>query len=89
LGSKCQWIRRICVIRRTLVDFRKKIDTDERLYRTLYVKAKDTEFGNNRVLIKHVHTLKAEQRREKKLQHIESRREWSQLARQKEAAATH
>jgi len=90
LSSKWQWIRRIRVIRRTLVDFRKKMDIDKHLYRTLYLKAKGNEFRNKRVLIEHVHTLKAEQEREKKLQQqIEARRERSRAARLKKAAAAH
>jgi large subunit ribosomal protein L19e len=88
LGTKWQWIRRIRVIRRTLVEQRKKAEIDRQLYRKLYLKAKGNEFRNKRVLIEHIHTLKAEQEREKTIQEqINARREKSRRAREKKAAA--
>ena len=88
LNYKWQWIRRIRVIRRTLVDFRKKQEIDKHLYRKLYLQAKGNEFRNKRVLVEHVHTLKVEQERERLVQQqIAARRERSRRMREKKAAA--
>ena len=88
LNSKWQWIRRIRVLRRTLCECRKNQEIDRHLYRKLYLQAKGNTFRNKRVLIEHIHTLKAEQEREKNLQaQIEARRERSRRMRQKKAAA--
>ncbi|OHS93226.1 60S ribosomal protein L19 [Tritrichomonas foetus] len=88
LNNKWQWIRRIRVLRHTLKDFRQKQEIDRHLYRKLYLKAKGNEFRNKRVLMEHIHTLKAEQEREKTLQaQIEARRTRSRRMREKKAAA--
>jgi large subunit ribosomal protein L19e len=88
LDSKWQWIRRIRIIRRTLVEFRKKTDIDKHLYRKLDLKAKGNEFRNKRVLVEHIQTLKVEQEREKAArEQIEARRLRSRTAREKKSAA--
>jgi large subunit ribosomal protein L19e len=88
LNSKWQWIRRIRVIRRTLVDFRKRQEVDKALYRKLYLKAKGNEFRNKRVLVEHINQLKVEQERERTLQQqIEARRARSRRMREKKAGA--
>ena len=89
LNTKFQWIRRIRVLRRTLVDFRAKNEIDCHLYRKLYLKAKGNEFRNKRVLVEHVHTLKVEAERERNLQaQIESRRARSRKIREQKAKAS-
>jgi large subunit ribosomal protein L19e len=86
LDSKWQWIRRIRVIRRTLVEFRKKQEIDRHLYRKLYLKAKGNQFRNKRVLVEHIQTLKVEQERERAArEQIEARRARSRKAREKKA----
>jgi large subunit ribosomal protein L19e len=88
LGSKWQWIRRIRVIRRTLVDYRQKQEIDRHLYRQLYLKAKGNQFRNKRVLIEHINELKVRQEREKAIQEqIEARRRQSRKMREKKSAA--
>ena len=87
LNSKWQWIRRIRVLRRTLVDYRQKEEIDSHLYHKLYLQAKGNQFRNKRVLMEHIRKLKIEQEREKAIQHqIQIRRERSRRMREKRAA---
>ena len=83
-SEKFQWIRRIRVLRKVLVDFRKRAEIDNHLYRKLYLKAKGNEFRNRRVLVEHIQTLKAEAHREKTLQaQIDARRARSRRIRER------
>jgi large subunit ribosomal protein L19e len=88
LDSKWQWIRRIRVIRRILVDYREKKEVDRHLYRQLYLKAKGNEFRNKRVLIEHINELKVRHERERVIQEqVEARRVQSRRMRERKAAA--
>ena len=83
-SEKFQWIRRIRVLRKVLIDFRNRQEIDNHLYRKLYLKAKGNEFRNRRVLVEHVQTLKAETLREKNVQaQIEARRARSRRIRER------
>ncbi|EAY11542.1 60S ribosomal protein L19-3, putative [Trichomonas vaginalis G3] len=84
LTGKFQWIRRIRVLRKVLVDYRKRNEIDCHLYRKLYLKAKGNEFRNRRNLVEHIQTLKAENLREKTLQsQIDARRARSRRVRER------
>merc|ERR1719480_566733 len=67
MPRKVLWMRRQRVLRRLLKKYREEKKIEKDLYNELYVKCKGNQFKNKKVLIEHIHHVKMERTRAKKL----------------------
>jgi len=67
MPTKVLWMRRQRVLRRLLKKYREEKKIEKDLYNELYLKCKGNQFKNKKVLIEHIHHVKQERTRQKKL----------------------
>merc|ERR1719350_2048421 len=67
MPTKVLWMRRQRVLRRLLKKYREEKKIEKDLYNELYLMCKGNQFKNKKVLIEHIHHVKQERTRQKKL----------------------